>query len=241
MLSSTEPSIPAVPRSTSCSRSLRDAAAAKCLFRKALTDPSHPQPHVINTGQARLFGSAHDCGLHWRTGRACLKRNVYTSMMRARILCARCAGEIFPFASCTSRNHHRNASSVALPSVAVRMTSKTTTRPPVRPNEPVRSCQRVGSNSQGRRDVERMPDETVWAAGDQRMVFSGHYSVREIGFPGSGTSRSTEKRPSLQLPHPSTGATGARVGPTKPFVTGSQRMSTIRSCPPGRAVGAHTG
>ncbi len=49
------------------------------------------------------------------------------------------------------------------------------------PNEPVRRCQRVGSNSQGERDVERMPDETVWATGDQRMVFSGHYSVREIG------------------------------------------------------------
>ncbi len=37
---------------------LRDAAAAKRLFRKALTDPSHPQPRVINTGQARLYGSA---------------------------------------------------------------------------------------------------------------------------------------------------------------------------------------
>ena len=37
---------------------LRDAAAAKRLFRKALTDPSHPQPCVINTDQARLYGSA---------------------------------------------------------------------------------------------------------------------------------------------------------------------------------------
>ena len=37
---------------------LRDAAAAKRLFRKALTDPSHPQPGVINTDQARLYGSA---------------------------------------------------------------------------------------------------------------------------------------------------------------------------------------
>ena len=37
---------------------LRDAAAAKRLFRKALTDPSHPQPRVINTDQARLYGSA---------------------------------------------------------------------------------------------------------------------------------------------------------------------------------------
>ena len=37
---------------------LRDAATAKRLFRKALTDPSHPQPRVINTDQARLYGSA---------------------------------------------------------------------------------------------------------------------------------------------------------------------------------------
>ena len=37
---------------------LRDAATATRLFRKALTDPSHPQPRVINTDQARLCGSA---------------------------------------------------------------------------------------------------------------------------------------------------------------------------------------
>ena len=37
---------------------LRDAAAAKRLFRKALTDPLHPQPRVINTGQVRLYDSA---------------------------------------------------------------------------------------------------------------------------------------------------------------------------------------
>ena len=37
---------------------LRDAAAAKRLFRKARTDPSHPQPRVINTDQARLYDSA---------------------------------------------------------------------------------------------------------------------------------------------------------------------------------------
>jgi transposase-like protein len=36
---------------------LRDAAAAKRLFRKALTDPSHPQPRVINTDQARIYDS----------------------------------------------------------------------------------------------------------------------------------------------------------------------------------------
>jgi len=37
---------------------LRDAAAAKRLFRNALSDPSHPQPRIINTDQARLYGSA---------------------------------------------------------------------------------------------------------------------------------------------------------------------------------------
>src|SRR6516165_5150032 len=37
---------------------LRDAAAAKRLFRKALSDPSHPQPRVINTDQARLYSAA---------------------------------------------------------------------------------------------------------------------------------------------------------------------------------------
>ena len=36
----------------------RDAGAATRLFRKALTDPSHPQPRVINTDRARLYGSA---------------------------------------------------------------------------------------------------------------------------------------------------------------------------------------
>src|ERR1700720_808617 len=37
---------------------LRDAAAAKRLFRNALSDPSHSRPRVINTDQARLYGSA---------------------------------------------------------------------------------------------------------------------------------------------------------------------------------------
>src|SRR5208337_1668187 len=37
---------------------LRDAAAAKRLFRQALSDPAHPQPRVINTDQARLYGAA---------------------------------------------------------------------------------------------------------------------------------------------------------------------------------------
>jgi IS6 family transposase len=37
---------------------LRDAAAAERLFRNALSDPSHPQPRVINTDKARLYESA---------------------------------------------------------------------------------------------------------------------------------------------------------------------------------------
>ena len=37
---------------------LRDAATAKRLFRQALSDPSHPQPRVINTDKAPLYGSA---------------------------------------------------------------------------------------------------------------------------------------------------------------------------------------
>src|SRR5260370_28980433 len=36
----------------------RDADAAKRLFRKALSHPSHPQPRVINTDPAPLYGSA---------------------------------------------------------------------------------------------------------------------------------------------------------------------------------------
>jgi transposase-like protein len=37
---------------------LRDAEGAKCLFRKALSRPSHPQPRVINTDLAPIYGSA---------------------------------------------------------------------------------------------------------------------------------------------------------------------------------------
>jgi IS6 family transposase len=36
----------------------RDADAAKRLFRKALSHPSHPQPRVINTDLAPILGSA---------------------------------------------------------------------------------------------------------------------------------------------------------------------------------------
>ena len=37
---------------------LRDADAAKQLFRSALSSPSHPQPRVINTDLAPIYGSA---------------------------------------------------------------------------------------------------------------------------------------------------------------------------------------
>jgi transposase, IS6 family len=37
---------------------LRDAAADKRLFRRALSDPSHPQPRVSNTDKARRYCSA---------------------------------------------------------------------------------------------------------------------------------------------------------------------------------------
>jgi transposase, IS6 family len=37
---------------------LRDADAAKRLFRSALSDQSHPQPRVINTDLAPIYGSA---------------------------------------------------------------------------------------------------------------------------------------------------------------------------------------
>jgi transposase-like protein len=43
---------------TSCCQPFEDGAAANRLFRKALSDPSHPQPRVINTDQARLYSSA---------------------------------------------------------------------------------------------------------------------------------------------------------------------------------------
>jgi transposase-like protein len=37
---------------------LRDADTAKRLFRKALSDLSHPQPRVINTDPASIYSSA---------------------------------------------------------------------------------------------------------------------------------------------------------------------------------------
>jgi transposase-like protein len=36
----------------------RDAEAAKRLFRQALSDPSHPQPRVINTDQAPIYSAS---------------------------------------------------------------------------------------------------------------------------------------------------------------------------------------
>ena len=55
---STEPSIPPAPRSTSCSRGGAMPLRPHACSGKALTDPSRPQPRVINTDQARLYGSA---------------------------------------------------------------------------------------------------------------------------------------------------------------------------------------
>ena len=55
---STAPSIPPEPRSTSCSQGCAMLLAAKRLFLKALTVPSHRQPRVINTDQAPLYGAA---------------------------------------------------------------------------------------------------------------------------------------------------------------------------------------
>ena len=46
------------PQGLHATTPLRNAAAAKRLFRQALSAPSHPQPRVINTDQARLYGSA---------------------------------------------------------------------------------------------------------------------------------------------------------------------------------------
>jgi len=47
-----------VPPSISYYPHLRDADAAKRLFRNALSDRSHPQPRVINTDLAPIYGSA---------------------------------------------------------------------------------------------------------------------------------------------------------------------------------------
>jgi len=49
---------PSAPRLIFCSRLLRDADAAKRLFRKALSTLSHPRPRVINTDLALIYGSA---------------------------------------------------------------------------------------------------------------------------------------------------------------------------------------
>ncbi len=58
---------------------LRDAVAAKRLFRKARTDPWHSQPRVINTDQARFCGAAISGvkkeGILWR--RCCQRPGQY--------------------------------------------------------------------------------------------------------------------------------------------------------------------
>ena len=55
---STAPSIPLEPPSTLCSPGCAMPLRLKRLFRKALAEPLHRQPRVINTDQAPLFGSA---------------------------------------------------------------------------------------------------------------------------------------------------------------------------------------
>ena len=47
-----------MPPLISCFRRLRDADAAKRLFRKALSDQSHPQPRFINTDLSPIYGAA---------------------------------------------------------------------------------------------------------------------------------------------------------------------------------------
>ena len=55
----------------------RDADAAKRLFRKALSHPSHPQPRVINTDLAPIYGSANPGPKEGRTlRRRCRHRPV---------------------------------------------------------------------------------------------------------------------------------------------------------------------
>ena len=56
---------------------LRDADAAKRLFRKALSDRSHPQPRVINTDLAPIYGSAiPDSKKEWTLRHRCRHRPV---------------------------------------------------------------------------------------------------------------------------------------------------------------------
>ena len=54
---SSAPCVPSNPPASTAWRS-RSSSVAKRPFRKVLTDPSHPQPRVINSDQARLYGSA---------------------------------------------------------------------------------------------------------------------------------------------------------------------------------------
>ena len=49
---------------------LRDAAAAERLFRKALSDSSHPQPRVINTDKARLYHYSYSAATSFSHRRA---------------------------------------------------------------------------------------------------------------------------------------------------------------------------
>ncbi len=53
---------------------LRDAAAAKRLFRKALSNASHPQPRVINTGEASIYKSTIPVKEEGTLGKRCRHR-----------------------------------------------------------------------------------------------------------------------------------------------------------------------
>jgi hypothetical protein len=57
-VTSTGPSIPPVPPSTSYCRRYAMPPRPSACSALALSDPSHPQPRVINTDKARLYGSA---------------------------------------------------------------------------------------------------------------------------------------------------------------------------------------
>ena len=47
-------------------------------------------------------------------------------------------------------------------------------------DEPVGGGETVGENYQPRRDINWMTDPAVWAAGDERVVFSGNDGICQI-------------------------------------------------------------
>src|SRR5580658_10924735 len=64
---------------------LRDTNAAKRLFRNALSDRSHPQPRVINTDLAPIYGSAiADMKKEETLGSRCRHRPVHVTEQHHR-------------------------------------------------------------------------------------------------------------------------------------------------------------